>query len=89
MAKAGVPEIPSLSATRAYAITPNDTQPSPPQVYRAFILGGAGNVKVLMSNQDTAEAVTFVGLVAGMVYPFAIQQVFLTGTTATNIVGLV
>jgi len=49
-------------------------------------VGTAGDVAVVLVD-DTAT-VTFVGLVAGSVYPLRIKQVNSTNTTASNLVGL-
>lgn len=52
---------------------------------RAIYVGGSGDMACEMVN---GELVTFVGLLAGAVYPFRVQRVFVAGTTATSLVGL-
>ena len=52
---------------------------------RAIYVGGAGDLSCEMVNGDI---VTYFGLLAGAVYPFRVQRVFVAGTTATNLVGL-
>jgi hypothetical protein len=75
----------TVSAHRAAAITPNNTlvyeQPT-----RGIYVGGAGNITAEMP--DTGASVLFVGLLAGVVYPFQVTRVYSTGTTATNLVAL-
>lgn len=55
-------------------------------VTRAVILGTAGDLAVTLKNGDT---ITLPNLVAGVIYPFRIARVLATGTTASNIKGLV
>lgn len=74
----------TVPAAGAFAITPHNTNPLS-HVTRGIFVGGAGNAAVVMANGD---AVTFTGLVAGLVYPFQLSIVKSTGTTATSIVGL-
>jgi len=71
-------------AQGAATITPHATNLLP-QSTRAIYVGGGGNLACEMVN---GEIVTFVGLLAGAVYPFRVQKVFVAGTTATNLVGL-
>ena len=65
-------------------ISPHATNPLP-NFTRAIYVGGSGD---LACEMVSGEVVTFVGLIAGAVYPFRVQKVFATGTTATNLVGL-
>lgn len=67
----------------AVAITPSDTSKltNPAIVY----VGVAGNVRVLTAQGDD---VTFVGVLAGVVIPVQVIQVFATSTTATSLVGI-
>lgn len=51
---------------------------------RGIYIGGAGNLKVTMQNGDV---VTFVGLLAGVVYPIRCVRIW-EASTATNIVAL-
>lgn len=71
----------SAPAGGAFGITPSDTD-----TFRATALyvGGAGDVEVVM--EDLSE-VTFVGVAAGSMLPVRVLKVT-TGTTATNIIGL-
>lgn len=68
-----------------FAITPHDTNLllQPP---RALWIGGAGNLAV--SFHDGQGDVTLVGVPAGTLLPMTVRLVKLTGTTATNILGL-
>lgn len=71
-------------ATRAFAVTPNDsadlTHPC-----RAFYVGVSGDVKVTTLEGDT---VTFVGVAAGVPHPIWCTRIFSTSTTATSIVAI-
>jgi hypothetical protein len=75
----------TVPAHRAASVTPSNAtvfeQPT-----RAFYVGGGGNVTVDMV--DGGASVPFVGLLAGVVYPFQVTRIYATGTTATNIVAL-
>jgi hypothetical protein len=53
---------------------------------RALYIGGSGNVRI---TDPQGNVVTFVGAVAGTVLPVMAKRVWATGTTATNIIGLV
>lgn len=66
------------------AIVPNDSSDLA-EVTRAIYVGGAGDIKVTANGGGTA---TFVGVAAGTILPVRVVRVFATGTTATNLVGL-
>lgn len=70
------------SADTASAITKSDTAPN---VFARIYVGGTGDVKVVTENGDT---VTFSAVPVGTVLPVRVKQVLSTGTTATNLVGL-
>ncbi|MDQ7020208.1 MAG: hypothetical protein Q9M33_13730 [Robiginitomaculum sp.] len=82
----------------ALAISPDDANELP-LITRAIYVGGDGDLTVVMAEGDgvTGKAATlpafpvvvFVGLKAGTVLPIRARQVMATGTTATNLVGLV
>lgn len=71
-------------AQNAGAITPNDStdlfRPT-----RGLYVGASGDVKVTFVGGSQA---TFVGLAPGVIHPFAVERVWATGTTATNIIGV-
>jgi hypothetical protein len=75
---------PDSVAQQCVAITPADSDLSA-QV-RALYIGGSGSVKI---TDPQGTAVTFVGAVAGTILPVMAKRVWATGTTATNIIGLV
>lgn len=52
---------------------------------RAVYVGGAGNMAVTMSD---GTSVTFVGLLAGLMYPLQLSAVAAGGTTAFNLIGV-
>lgn len=67
----------------AATITPSNTVnlANPSVVY----VGVGGNVRVLTAQGDD---VTFVGIPAGAVLPVQVIRVYVTSTTATNLVGI-
>lgn len=71
-------------ARGAIAITPHNTNVLTP-VTRALYVGGAGNIKVEMSN---GTVVTFTGVLAGSLLPIRVRIVFDDDTTATAMIGL-
>lgn len=71
-------------ARNAVAVTPSDSTDLP-NVSRAIIVGGSGNVSVNMSGSGSAVVIA---MNAGSIYPIAASRVLLTGTTATGIVAL-
>jgi hypothetical protein len=85
-------------AHNAFPITPEDNLPLPVPT-SALYVGGTGNVTVYLqadptfgSNQITGAAaapVTFSNVPAGTVLNISAKVVMATGTTATNLVGLV
>lgn len=68
----------------AVAITPNDGADLA-RITRGIYIGGAGNIKVDMSDGTT---VTFTAIAAGIIHPIAVKRVYLTGTSATGIIGV-
>jgi len=68
----------------AFAITPNDSTDLT-RLTRGLYVGVGGNVAVRIGGVD----VTFSNLAAGVVHPLRVTRVLSTGTTATNIVGLI
>lgn len=73
-------------ARRAFAVTPHNTN-NLPSVTTGLYIGTTGDVVVLLS-KDTV-AVTFKNVPAGTVLDVAAKKVLATGTTATNILGLI
>ena len=72
-----------VPARQAEAITPANSTMQ--HQYRAFYVGGEGDVRCITKGGDT---VTFTGCLAGVIYDIEISQVLSTSTTATFIVGL-
>lgn len=68
----------------AVAITPSDSTIFNPPI-RGIYVGGAGNVSVVTVLGST---VTFTAPPVGTILDIKCTQVRLTGTTATNLVGL-
>lgn len=73
-------------AARGAAVTPSD---STPVRFRALYIGGTGDVSVLFAEDTNDTAVVLAAVPAGTVLPIVVKRVRSTGTTATNIVGLV
>ncbi|MDU8943278.1 spike base protein, RCAP_Rcc01079 family [Ovoidimarina sediminis] len=71
-------------AVAAVAITPSDSTEMS-FATRALYVGSGGDVTVKLKNGDV---VTFRGLQAGVLYPLQIVQVLVSGTTASNMVGI-
>lgn len=79
-----------LQGLRAAAVTPSDTVNIPNiggGINNGCVLyiGIAGDLKVLTSGGDV---VTFSNVQGGTFFPVNVIRVYLTGTTATNIVAL-
>ena len=72
-------------ASGAFAITPDDAADIT-EVTRALYVGGAGDIAVKMKS---GQSVSLVGVTAGAVLPMRVVRVLATGTTASDIVGLV
>lgn len=71
-------------AEAAEVITPNNTEDLD-FVTRALYLGQSGDVNVTLKSGDT---VVLRNMQAGVFYPLRVSRVLVTGTTATDIVGL-
>lgn len=72
-------------ASSGFSITPNDTTDLTETV-RALYVGGGGNLSVTMLS---GEVLTLANVFAGSILPLRAVRVRATGTTATDIVGLV
>lgn len=70
---------------RAHAVTPHDSNSSINGQCLGLFVGGAGDVKVTMS--DGVDC-TFSGVTAGSWMPISAIAVKSTGTTATSIVAI-
>ncbi len=75
---------PAGSATRALAVTPDDSNPLP-MVARRLHIGTAGDLKVLL--RDDVAPVLLKNVPVGTLQVW-VRQVYATGTTATQIVAL-
>ena len=73
-----------LPYKKAATVTKSDATVLAPT--RAVFVGGAGNLAVIMADDDSA--VTIPGVVAGSVLQISVTKVMSTNTTATNIVAL-
>ncbi len=72
-------------AADSYQITPSDSVQLPTRI-RGFYVGVTGDVTVVTAGGNT---VLFKAIPAGKIMPVQALYVKATGTTATNLVGLV
>lgn len=84
MAQVPFQTTPDSVAQQCVAITPADSDLSA-QV-RAIYIGGSGNVRI---TDPQGTVVTFSNCPTGLILPVMCKRVWSTGTTATNIVGLI
>lgn len=70
----------------AVAVTPHDSDDITGAPYKALYVGVGGDVKVDMN--DSGSAIVFKNLASGQILPIVFNQVYDTGTTATNLVAL-
>lgn len=75
---------PSGQATGIFTITPHDTTLFAFTSSGVYV-GGAGNISVLMSDGSTG---IFIAVPVGSLLPIQADRVNATGTTATNLLGL-
>jgi hypothetical protein len=71
-------------ATGGVAVTAHDSTNDPAGAFRGLYVGGTGNIKVTMLD---GTDVTFQSVPVGIL-PIVVLRVWSTGTTATNIIGL-
>ncbi len=72
-------------ATNAFDIIPDDAADLT-QITRALYTGSGGDIALIMQG---GGMVTFKAVPAGVILPLRIKKIMLTGTTATNMRGLV
>nr|WP_314528354.1 hypothetical protein [uncultured Brevundimonas sp.] len=73
-------------ARRAQAVTPSDTADLNAYA-KALYVGAAGNVRVLTTDGEDADAVTFANHPVGWL-PVQVRRVLVIGTTAGQIVAV-
>lgn len=56
------------------------------RVAKALYVGGAGSIALIAEDSDTT--VTFSNVPSGYILPVRVRRILVTGTTATNILGL-
>ncbi len=71
-------------AQDAAPIIPSDTTDLP-QASRAIYVGAAGDLSVRLVG---GSEVTFIGTVAGAIYPIRAERVMSTGTSAASLIAL-
>ncbi|OAM78577.1 spike base protein, RCAP_Rcc01079 family [Devosia elaeis] len=72
-------------AVHAFSIVPHDTN-ALPETTRAIYVGGFGALRLVLAS---GTEITFANLPAGTALPVRATHVRATGTSATDIVGLV
>lgn len=77
---------PDSTATIAYAVVPNDGLDLTVTA-KALYVGGAGNLSIIAEGSSTSVILSNVQ--GGSIIPVRVKRVLATGTTATDIVGLV
>jgi len=70
-----------------FSITPDDGNELE-YVTRGFVFGVTGAIKILTLN-DTEITIPEGVLSPGVIHPIRVKKVFATGTTASNIFGLI
>jgi hypothetical protein len=70
-------------AVNADAVVPSDTTSN---TFRALYVGTGGDIVILALDDSTS--VTFKNVPGGSILPVSTSRVYATGTTATDIVGL-
>lgn len=73
--------------TDAFTITPHNTNELVKST-NAIYVGGAGTISVVMANKNNSNSAVSFTAVAGATIPIRVKKVNVTGTTATNLVGL-
>jgi hypothetical protein len=71
-------------ASNAFSITPADSNLGTKA--RALYIGTGGSLAVVTTGGDS---VTFTNVLSGSLLPVSVSRVSATGTTATNIIGLI
>jgi hypothetical protein len=56
------------------------------RVAKALYVGGGGNIALIAEDSNTA--VTFSAVPSGYILPVRVRRILVTGTTASNIIGL-
>lgn len=75
----------SAPASHGFAITPDD-EDDLSEVVRAIYVGTGGTLSAVLKDGAT---LSFVGLADGSLLPVRASRILATGTTATDLVGLV
>lgn len=68
-----------------FAVTASDTVDFV-RIAKALYIGSGGNIALLAEDGDTA--VTFSAVPSGYILPVRVRRILVTGTTASNIIGL-
>lgn len=74
----------SSPAREAFAIIPSDTQ-ALAQLPKAILIGGSGAIALRAIDSDSDVVIN---VAAGQIIPIRPEYVRVTGTSATNLVGL-
>jgi len=71
-------------ASMAFSVTPADSDMGTPA--RALYVGVGGDVRVTTTGGND---VTFTAVPGGSLLPVSVKRVWATGTTATNVIGVI
>jgi hypothetical protein len=74
-----------MPSNHLLALTPNDAVDLT-YVTRGIYIGGAGDLAV---RDEFNNDVTFTNLVPGIILPIRVVRIFATGTSVTDIIGLI
>ena len=74
--------------TRAFSVTPSNTLSLPRSIRGVMVTGGGAIAAHFVGEPNDNTTVVFPGLIPGQIYPFSLDKIIVTGTTATGIVGL-
>ncbi len=80
-----MPGIQDITYENATAVTASDTTADPAGPFAAFYVGTTGNVKVTTIR---GNSVVFTNVPQGTTVRVAISRVWITGTTASTVLGL-
>lgn len=72
------------SATNFFSVTPSDSVDLG-TIPRGIYVGVSGD---LACHDADGDSVTFVNLASGVLHPLSVRRVLVTGTTATDILGV-
>lgn len=70
----------------AIAVTPSDSTDDPAGPFAGFFIGGTAGAVVFLTDRGKAATIS---PGAGVIVPIATRRIYSSGTTATNIYGVI